>query len=276
MKVISFIFIWFSGISLNSLGPNLCSGYAVGQHAFLLAAETGNVEVMRFLDKLDSELKNAKNDDGDTALTLAAWKADKKTVQFLIETLNMNPQEKGHNGRNAFLRALSSSNFEVMKYLDDLDLKLKYKKDKDGNNALTLAVWVNLDILKTVKFLVEDLKMNTSIMNEEYFNYDYQHSHIIINSESRARLYCETLGSEWSVKHVDVKGSLYCLKGTTPTGSDCNSCDTYRIVVWKDGAGETMNDSGSYPFNTVAGTVYGGHKPCKKGSDTLTEVCYPV
>ena len=96
-----------------------------------------------------------------------------------------------------------------------------------------------------------------------------------IYTESAARAYCSALGSDWSVQYTDISGgSLYCLKDGTITNSNCNDCDTYRIVVWKDGGGETKHDSGSYPFQTKAGNVYSGHDPCRNGSDSLGRTCH--
>ena len=51
-------------------------------------------------------MKNERDDERDTALTLAAYFADKDTVQFLIEEIGMNPTETGFQGRNCFLSAV--------------------------------------------------------------------------------------------------------------------------------------------------------------------------
>lgn len=87
-----------------------------------------------------------------------------------------------------------------------------------------------------------------------------------------ARNYCARM-SGWSVAYEDEpRGSLYCLKDGTGTGSNCNNCDSYRILVWKNGGGETKHDAGSYPFTTTAGRIYGSHNPrCSIGRDTLTQ-----
>jgi len=90
-------------------------------------------------------------------------------------------------------------------------------------------------------------------------------------SEADAIGYCNRLGSAWSIAHIDsARGSLYCMYGGTQTNANCNYCDTYRIVVWKHGGGETLHDLGSYPFATIAGRVYTAHtNPCAIGPNTL-------
>merc|ERR1711976_879351 len=102
---------------------------------------------MEYLDSLDPELKNDKDHKGNTALTLAARKADVATVKFLIETYNMKPQETGSSG----------GKIEIMKYLDSVDPDLKNDKDDKEETALTLAA--SFADLSTVKFLIETYDM---------------------------------------------------------------------------------------------------------------------
>ena len=94
-------------------------------------------------------------------------------------------------------------------------------------------------------------------------------------SQASAESYCGSLGSTWSIGYTDAGGgSLYCLKDGTTSDSNCDSCDTYRIVVWKDGGGETKHDTTSYPFNTIAGNVYSAHTtPCSYTPDSLGSPC---
>ena len=93
--------------------------------------------------------------------------------------------------------------------------------------------------------------------------------------QAAAEAYCNSLGSTWSIGYTDAGGgSLYCLKDGTTSDSNCDSCDTYRIVVWKDGGGETKHDTTSYPFNTIAGNVYSAHTtPCSYTPDSLGSPC---
>ena len=55
-------------------------------------------------------------------------------------------------------------------------------------------------------------------------------------------------------------GSLICTKGSTSSGSNCNSCGTWRVLVWKNGSGDPYAPEKT--FNTHAGYYYGGHNPC--------------
>ena len=94
-------------------------------------------------------------------------------------------------------------------------------------------------------------------------------------SQGDAEDYCSSLGGGWRVAYTDdTYGSLYCLFGGLETGNNCNDCSTYRIVVWRDGAGETLHDPTSYPFTTTAGFVYSSHTaPCAFGPTTLGAPC---
>ena len=84
------------------------------------------------------------------------------------------------------------------------------------------------------------------------------------NIES-ARRACVLFGSDWKVVK-EGSGSLVCSKGNTGVGANCNSCDTWRVVVWKDGSPDPHYDSKTY--STFAGYYYGGHDPCST-EDTL-------
>ena len=49
---------------------------------------------MRFTNLKNTRLKYRRDENGDTALTLASWNADLKTVKFLIEELQMDINAK--------------------------------------------------------------------------------------------------------------------------------------------------------------------------------------
>ena len=66
----------------------------------------------------------------------------------------------------------------------------------------------------------------------------------------------------WSVKWTSPK-SLVCTKGGTSSGSDCNRCDTWRLLVWSDGGRDQAH--GGQTYQTKAGKTYSGHNPCKTG-----------
>ena len=71
---------------------------------------------------------------------------------------------------------------------------------------------------------------------------------------------CTNMG--WTVKWTSAK-SLVCTKGSVAKGDNCNKCDTWRLLVWKDGGTDMSPDGQTY--KTKAGRSYGGHSPCKGG-----------
>merc|ERR1719323_1213106 len=82
-------------------------------------------------------------------------------------------------------------------------------------------------------------------------------------SYSKAKRYCDRMRG-WYTAYVNHhKGVLYCLKRGVATNSNCNRCNTYRILVWKNGGGEEKHCAGRYGYNTKAGYIYPAHvKPC--------------
>jgi len=96
-----------------------------------------------------------------------------------------------------------------------------------------------------------------------------------------AKAHCDSLGNSWQMVYTNrKKGVMYCLKKGTSSGSNCNQCNTYRIIVWKDGGGEEKHCSGRYSYNTKAGYVYPAHvSPCRcdapsRFDKTLGKACY--
>jgi len=71
---------------------------------------------------------------------------------------------------------------------------------------------------------------------------------------------CKAIG--WNVKWRS-DSSLVCTKGGVSAGNDCNKCDTWRLMVWKDGGRDQAH--GGKTYSTKAGHSYGGHSPCKVG-----------
>ena len=106
------------------------------------------------------ELKNERDENKDTALTLAAQHSDKDTVQFLIEEIRMNPTETGFQGRNCFLEAAYGGKIETLKYLNLKYPELKNERDDLGRTALTLAAkFADKD---TVQYLIQEVRMSTT------------------------------------------------------------------------------------------------------------------
>merc|ERR1711997_667653 len=79
-------------------------------------------------------------------------------------------------------------------------------------------------------------------------------------TEQGARDYCASLGGEWSVEWESDR-SVICT--TRSSGNNCDSCDTWRLLVWENG-GTDMSPNGQ-TYETVAGKYYAGHHPCQGG-----------
>ena len=90
-----------------------------------------------------------------------------------------------------------------------------------------------------------------------------------LNLES-ARATCSSFGSNWNVTRT-TEGSIVC--SNVPWHRNCETCDSWRLLVWIDGACEI----GKYdPYSkcktsgktTKAGQFYCGYNPCKGGDLT--------
>ena len=83
-----------------------------------------------------------------------------------------------------------------------------------------------------------------------------------------AKAACSSIGSNWKVTRT-TEGSLVC--STVPWSENCNDCDSWRLLVWRDGACEiSAHDTYSKCKSaaTKAGHFYCGYKPCKGGDLT--------
>ena len=78
--------------------------------------------------------------------------------------------------------------------------------------------------------------------------------------EEKATKACKTMG--WTVGWIGDK-SLICTAPGISYDNDCNSCETWRLLVWEDGGRDRLH--GGEKYNTKAGRSYGGHNPCKEG-----------
>jgi hypothetical protein len=77
-----------------------------------------------------------------------------------------------------------------------------------------------------------------------------------------ATAYC--VGKGWTVVGAALGGNIVCTIDGRSTGSNCDTCSTYNIVVWTDGSQE-RHCPGFY--STVAGEVYSAHTPCTCGDN---------
>jgi len=126
-----------------------------GRNCFLSAAEGGKFDTMQYLFSKNKNLCREKDEENDTALTLASRSGTKETVEFLIGKVKLNIQETGFVGRNCFLRAAVGGKHETLKYLHSVDATLCKAKDIHNDTALTLAC--RLGDTKTVKLIIEEV-----------------------------------------------------------------------------------------------------------------------
>lgn len=81
-------------------------------------------------------------------------------------------------------------------------------------------------------------------------------------NEAGARRYCSSIG--WLVKWKSRNGAVICTHPTRASaGSNCNTCSTWRLVVYRNG-GTDMSPA-NQRYQTKAGHFYCGHKPCRSG-----------
>ena len=80
-----------------------------------------------------------------------------------------------------------------------------------------------------------------------------------------AKIACQNFGNDWKVDHTTDR-ALVCTKDR-PWTANCDSCSSWRLLVWEDGGFE--HDKGEHQIDpsTVAGKYYGGHKPCEYGNN---------
>ena len=48
---------------------------------------------------------------------------------------------------------------------------------------------------------------------------------------------CRNFGDDWSVQRI-TDGALVCTRGSSTAFSNCDYCDSWRLVVWEDGGFE--------------------------------------
>merc|ERR1712110_133225 len=145
---------------IPKINPDINFKDSLGRNRFLIAAFNNEIEVLRYLDSLESNLKHGRDDERNTALTLASRYASKETVQFLINDFGIDPSALGFVGRNSFLSAAVGSKIETLRYLNDKYPSLKNARDDESDTALTLAS--EIANKATVQFLIEEVGLDPS------------------------------------------------------------------------------------------------------------------
>ena len=78
-----------------------------------------------------------------------------------------------------------------------------------------------------------------------------------------AAAWCTAKG--WRVAGGAQGGNIVCTVDGRGTGSNCDTCSTYNIIVWRNGSKERHCVGHSY--STRAGTFYSAHTPCRCGDN---------
>ena len=92
-------------------------------------------------------------------------------------------------------------------------------------------------------------------------NYRPQQVNAILNAEA-AQTACESFGRRWRITRT-TPGSVVC--STVSFDKNCHDCNSWRLLVWKDGACDRLRSSKCRSNNTRAGKYYCGYKPCDSG-----------
>jgi hypothetical protein len=91
-----------------------------------------------------------------------------------------------------------------------------------------------------------------------------------------AQAYCTGMGWKvvpWSNAYPNQPGgSIYCTIDGRSAGSDCDTCGTYRQIVWKN----TAKDACNSPMVLQPGQVYGGHNPCTCAANNYVCGAWPM
>ncbi|MHA7841546.1 MAG: ankyrin repeat domain-containing protein, partial [Gammaproteobacteria bacterium] len=123
-----------------------------GRTAFLLAAQKGQLGVLKLLWARSANI-NAEDEHGNTALHLAsAFSGDVLTVSWLLGLEGCDIERRGQYGQTAFLRAAKKGQLEVLKFLQGQGAAID-AEDEHGNTALHLASAFSGDVL-TVSWLL--------------------------------------------------------------------------------------------------------------------------
>ena len=75
---------------------------------------------------------------------------------------------------------------------------------------------------------------------------------------------CSTFGEGWKVTRKTM-GAAVCTKGDTSPLDNCHGCDSWRLLVWADGACDRLLPKDCRFNTTKAGNYYCGYAPCEDG-----------
>ena len=147
---------------LDDLELDIKQTGAVGYNVFHKAVQNKShgVQMAKLINEKDGDLKFQKDGNGDNALTLCAKLGDKKTMRYLLDDLKLDIKQPGPCGRNVFHRAVlnKTHGLQIAKLINEKDDELKFQKDFFNETTLTLCARFGDE--KTMKYLLEDLKLD--------------------------------------------------------------------------------------------------------------------
>jgi len=135
-------------VLLNSTGMDLKQRTTGGKTLLMIAADCGDTHIMdRLLRGRNpgevEELLNLQDDEGNTAIHLAAYRRDLKMVSHLLGK-NVDPDIRDLCGRTPLFRAIDSPEYiapvPLMRLLCKNDRVNKMAKDRRGRTVLHLSV----------------------------------------------------------------------------------------------------------------------------------------
>ena len=98
-------------------------------------------------------------------------------------------------------------------------------------------------------------------LEEKMSNYRPQQANATLNAEA-AQTACESFGRRWRITRK-TPGSAVC--SIVTSDKNCHGCNSWRLLVWKDGACDRLRSSKCRFNSTKAGKYYCGYDPCLSG-----------
>ena len=96
--------------------------------------------------------------------------------------------------------------------------------------------------------------------------------HVLGANLKEAEKLCNGLGENWKITRK-TKGSAVC--STVPHYENCHGCESWRLLVWEDGACDKLLSNRCRFNNTESGNYYCGYEPCKDGDLKYGGIWFP-
>lgn len=129
-----------------------------GSTALTAAACKGHLEMIKFLTSCGGDI-NQKTSSGDSILYCAVRYRQKEVIQYLLEELHCDPDEKNIYGWTPFTAAAMNHDCKTMEYLLEHEADINVT-DQEGRSVLMVILDMDRHVerslrAKTLRFLVE-------------------------------------------------------------------------------------------------------------------------